>query len=97
MSARRSPYMDLFAARVLTDALNEATPVYWSRRAQVFRDAAPKPGDFNGNATVTELAERTARCLAAAEACLNNGRRIQLIKASAPIPQDVWYALDELV
>lgn len=53
---RRNTYLEHFAARVLTD--DEATAHYWRRRAQAFRDAAPRPGDYIGNAT-PDRASRT--------------------------------------
>lgn len=56
-------------ARVLQDALTEATADYWERRAQQFEDAAPKLGEFHGNATRDELNEAWARCHATAAAC----------------------------
>lgn len=47
-----------FRARVIQDAINEATASYWLRRAQQFEDARPdpartppgrsRPGEYNG-------------------------------------------------
>lgn len=38
-----------FQARVIQDAMNEATPSYWLRRARQFEDARPDPArDHNG-------------------------------------------------
>lgn len=55
--------------RVLQDALADATAATWRRRAEMFRWAAPRPGDFTGRATRAELSERWQRCMKLAEAC----------------------------
>lgn len=55
--------------RALEDALTEATPDYWTRRAEVFEQARPRPDDFVGRATRNELAARDARLVDAARAC----------------------------
>jgi hypothetical protein len=68
-SKQHSGYLEHFTARVLTDALNEATADYWRRRAQAFRAAAPKPRDLPGKTTLQELAEAGRRCLETAKAC----------------------------
>jgi hypothetical protein len=91
---RPNVYLEHFAARVLTDALNEATAHYWRRRAEAFRDAAPRPGDYTGNATLTELAELSQRCLDTAQACERRADLIDQWRRDAPLPRDVWEALD---
>lgn len=72
-----------FRARVLADALTEATRGYWHRRAATFDDAAPRPGDFNGRATPDQLEAARVRCLDAAQACRN---RATLEEPGAPVP-----------
>lgn len=62
-------YLDHFRQRVLQDALTAATANQWTKRAETFAWAAPRPGDFNGRATEAELTERQRRCLETAEAC----------------------------
>jgi hypothetical protein len=91
---RPNTYLEHFAARVLTDALNEATASYWRRRAQAFRDAMPRPGDYPGKATPQELAELSRRCLETAQACEYRADLIDQWRRDAPIPRDVWEALD---
>jgi hypothetical protein len=49
---------DHFAARIIQDCLTEATAGYWLHRAYQFQQAAPRPGEFHGNAPVEELRER---------------------------------------
>jgi hypothetical protein len=61
--------LDHFVARVLQDALTEATAQYWLRRTQAFEQAAPRPGEYNGNATPEELRERWKECVNTAKAC----------------------------
>lgn len=56
-------------ARVLQDALSEATADYWLRMADRLEDAAPKPDDYPGRATPEALWAARERCLGAAAAC----------------------------
>ena len=50
---------DHFRARILQDALTEATAQYWIHRAYQFQQAAPGPDEFHGNATAEELRQRS--------------------------------------
>ena len=85
---------DHFRARVLQDALTEATAQYWVHRAHQFQQAAPRPGDFHGNATTEELRAAYRRCMATTEACL---RRAALLRGEvAEIRPEVWNALGEV-
>jgi hypothetical protein len=62
--------VDHFRFRVLQDAFAEATASYWRRRAEQFRAALPRPGDFPGRDTTPEqVAERRRRVRAQIEAC----------------------------
>ncbi len=61
--------LDYFAARLIQDALNEATATYWKRRAQALRNARPRPGDFLGSTTPEELRRRWLDLTEAACAC----------------------------
>lgn len=63
-------HLDHFTYRLLRDAHNDATAVYWRRRAAMFEWARPRPGEFHGQATRAELDAADARCQAAAQACL---------------------------
>jgi hypothetical protein len=86
---------DHFRARVLQDALTEATVQYWERRARQFQQAAPRRGEFHGSATTEELDAAYQRCMATAEACL---RRAELLREAYPeeISPEVWAALEEV-
>lgn len=61
--------LDHFRARVVQDALTEATAHYWRRRADTLEAARPRPGDFTGKATSDEIAAVDRRLTAAARAC----------------------------
>jgi hypothetical protein len=66
--------IDHFQARVLQDCLTEATAMYWLGRAQQFEDAAPRKGDYHGNASRDDLLDRWERCKATAAACRVHAR-----------------------
>jgi hypothetical protein len=87
--------IDHFRARILQDALTEATASYWERRAKQFEDAAPRKGDRHFNATNDELLDAYERCMATALACR---RHAQLLRDSMPedISADVWDVLEEV-
>jgi hypothetical protein len=86
---------DHFRARILQDALTEATAQYWIHRAYQFQQAAPRPDEFRGNATAEELRQRWRNCKDTAQACL---RHAELLRDSAPeeISDEVWRALQEV-
>jgi hypothetical protein len=64
--------------RVVQDAMNDALACTWRRRAELFEWARPRPGDFNGNADATELAERDRLLAAQAKACRNKAILLEL-------------------
>jgi hypothetical protein len=55
--------------RAVQQAISDALPETWRRRAQDFWAAATQPGDWPGQARLSELAERGRECLAIARAC----------------------------
>jgi hypothetical protein len=57
------------ARRCLVDALLEAWPTYWERRARVLEAARPRAGDFYGRASREELQAQYDRLTEAARAC----------------------------
>jgi hypothetical protein len=87
--------IDHFRARVLQDALTEATAEYWLHRADQFEDAAPRLGEFHGDATREELNEAWTRCHATAAACRAHA---DLISGEYPeeISEDVLAVLGEV-
>jgi hypothetical protein len=64
--------------RVVQDAMNDALACTWRRRAELFEWARPRPGDFNGNATAAEMAERDRLLAAQAKACRNKAILLEL-------------------
>jgi hypothetical protein len=83
------------AARVLQDALTEATAEYWLQRAERFEAAAPRLDEYHGTATRDELNEAWTRCHATALACRN---RAQLLRdeRSEEISDEVASVLEEV-
>jgi len=61
--------VDHFGARVLQDALAEATAAYWRKRAADYERARSRPGDYQGQATAAQIAVADARLTAQADAC----------------------------
>lgn len=62
-------FVEHFRHRTLQDALNEATSDYWLHRAEQIEAARPRPGEYHGKATNTDLAARYDDLSAIAEAC----------------------------
>lgn len=58
-----------YTVRMLEDAITEAMPWHWIRRAEDLENARPRVGDFHGQATREDLAERYARLAEQADAC----------------------------
>jgi hypothetical protein len=87
--------IDHFRARILQDALTEATTQYWIHRAHQFQQAAPRLGEFHGTATRDELNEAWTRCYATAAACLSHA---DLLRGEYPEPisDEVLTVLEEV-
>ncbi len=63
-------YVEHFRARVVQDALTEATGAYWLRRSEVFEAARHRPGvDYPGAASLDDLRERWVTLTETAQAC----------------------------
>jgi len=89
--------LDHFRARVLQDALNEATAAYWLRRAEAFENARTRPRDRPGeppgpDASQTDRA-RDERLAATAQACRNRAAFIEMYPGEPEAI--VWAALAE--
>jgi hypothetical protein len=87
--------IDHFRARILQDALTEATAQYWVHRAYQFQQAAPRLGEFHGNATRDELNQRWLDCMATSQACLNHAELIRQ-ESPEPISDEVTSVLEEV-
>ena len=83
------------AARVLQDALTEATAEYWLHRADQFEAAAPSLGEFHGHATRDQLNEAWTRCHATAAACRAHADLISG-EYPEPISDEVTSVLEEV-
>ena len=88
--------IDHFRARILQDALTEATAQYWIHRAHQFQQAAPRPDDYGGHASDEQLTDALVRCLTTVAACR---RHADLISGEYPEPisAEVWDVLGEEV
>lgn len=62
-------HLDHFAYRLMRDAMNEGTALYWQRRADQLDAARPRPGDYTGRATDEQIKATDKRLAEAAEAC----------------------------
>lgn len=82
------PWLDTFVRRVIADALNEASARYWEHRAEVLADAAPKPGEFHGQATAEELSAAWRRCMGDARRCRRHAELLRDREVSAD--RDDW-------
>jgi len=51
-------YIDQFRERVVQEAIAEALPAFWHRRAELFEWAMSKPGDRLGDDMTPELQQR---------------------------------------
>lgn len=80
-------YLEHFQARVLQDALAEATSSYWLHRAEQLEDARPRPGEHHGSLTVEQLRGKWVELSETAEACRHAA-------AMAPLQDDGGQALD---
>lgn len=85
MSAPRFD-LDNIARRILQDALSEANADHWRRRARLLEQALSRPGDYTGQATPEQIAERDERLRAAILAC---SLRAQLYAPGDDISADV--------
>ena len=83
-------------ARVLQDALTEATADYWERRAQQFEAAAPKLGEYHGNATRDQLNEAWLECMTIAQACRAKAQFFLMDETSEEISDEVASVLEEV-
>lgn len=74
-------FLDLLnwsALRMLQDALLDGDVRYWQRRAEDFEWARPRPGEWRGQATEAERAERDQRLAETAEACRAKAAFVEL-------------------
>ena len=76
-----------YAVRMLEDAITEAMPWHWTHRAEQLDNARPRLGDFHGQATREDLAERYARLTEQAAACREHAELLR--RYPPPIGEDL--------
>jgi hypothetical protein len=81
--AKLVEHVDHFQRRVMEDAINEASAIYWSKRAETFEAARPRPGDFTGRASHVDLAARDRELSEVATACRNRAQLAPISGAAA--------------
>lgn len=64
-----TPDLDRFFRDVMADAFSTVSAQQWRERAEQFRWARPRAGDYPGQATIEERRERWRRLTAIAGAC----------------------------
>src|SRR3546814_21094895 len=69
--------LEHFRARVLQDALDQATIGHWLRRHAALSASLPRPDDYAGEATPAELDAREARIRAAMTAIEHHVQMLQ--------------------
>lgn len=70
--------MEAIPLRAAQEALSSALACTWSRKAEMLEWARPRPGDFTGSATPSEIAEHDRRLAAQAQACRNKAALLEL-------------------
>jgi hypothetical protein len=63
--------------RAAQHAISQALAWQWEWRAEQFHNAAPKDGDYTGEATPAQLEEARTRCHSIAQACQNKAALIR--------------------
>jgi hypothetical protein len=94
-----SEHIEHFRARVMQEALAEATSSYHERRAAMFDWARPRDGDFTGQATAEQIAAQDQRLARVAQSCraaariavLQDGRGPErVICPTCQTPTSLW-------
>lgn len=75
-----------FYRDMLADCMTNVLADQWRERAQVFRDARPREGDFHGQSTIEERRERWRRLTAIAKACEARADLLDAGQAGLPVP-----------
>ena len=70
--------LEAIPLRAAQEALNGALACTWRRKAELFEWARPRPGEYAGQATAVELAERDRLLAAQAKACRNKATLLEL-------------------
>ena len=76
--------------RAAQQAILEAEAWHWAKRAEAFHAAAPRPGDFRGNANRDDLLDAWQRCRGTALACLRKAAVLRW-EAGDPLEDPAGY------
>ena len=63
--------------RAVQEAISNAMAATWRRRADMFDQARPRPGDYRGQATAEQIAEADRRCAEVALACRSHAAALE--------------------
>jgi hypothetical protein len=80
--------VDHFRLRVVQDVLNEASALYWKRRADALERALPRHGDFHGQATPDDLEERRRALRDEILACRRHANLLASGKLASPVADE---------
>jgi len=75
--------------RAVQEALSAATAHTWRRRSDLLEWARPRPGEWVGQSTPVQLAERDRRLAAQAEACRHRAELLELGLLDFEVVSDV--------
>jgi hypothetical protein len=76
---RRAPFdLGHFQYRLIRDAMNEAMPLYWLRRARDWDLAMPRAEDFLGRSTRDDAYDRAIRVRQITDACRHRAQVCEL-------------------
>ena len=64
--------------RVVQEALSDALAMTWRRKADLYLWACSRPGEYTGNASPEELAQRDRKLAAQAQACRHKAELLEL-------------------
>lgn len=95
LSAPVEDQLASFGVRLIEEAIADALPYVWERRAEQLEQARPRPGDFNGRATAVELAERDQRLAEQAEGCRRHATLLR--NYPMPIGEDLANVVESII
>lgn len=84
-----------FGVRLIEEAIADALPFVWERRAEQLEQARPRPGDFNGRATAEDLAARDRRLAEQAAAAREHAELLR--RYPMPIGQDMAGVVESII
>lgn len=95
LSAPVEAQLSRFSVRLIEEAISDALPFVWERRAEQLEQARPRPGDFNGLATAEDLATRDQRLAEQAAAVREHAELLR--RYPVPIGQDLAAVVESII